>query len=327
MPSQISHLSPNQYRSIDPYITRIKQYDTVDSQIYISESINQLLNMYGTDFVIKGFYPLYTDYSDNKFEIILCGGIFIQNNVLIHIRENINLILDVSQYDLENGYLIIHPNYAYLDTPVDNSVRIMIQYVSKNGKHVLPNGWTLDRDRLYFDIYEFDKHINQFKQSKISYMQIKHKVYYYRGFDNNCLKSLDYTVNKHYQSYNIKHIDMQSKVPPLQLGSVKENTYNSLLLYNRNIINSNETQYMFDSRYFGSDIIISHVDDSTQLYDIYNFAGNIVLKEISTSPVETKRSTIRDLSLIYEHNRKLYNVKSHNGNIILEEVENLQQDG
>lgn len=316
-------ITPNQYRTIDPYIERINQYDTFDSRIFLSNPINKLINMYGNDFVVKGFYPIHVDYTENIFEVILCGGIFICDNILIQIDENINLLLDVSEYDMDNGYLIIHPNYSYLDMAENNDVKIQLQYISKDGNHVYPNGWTIDRDRMYFVLYEFDNYINKFKQNMDSYIKIKHKVYYYRGFNNNNLTTLNYNIVKHFQSYNIQSVEMQLPIPPTIIDTEIENEYSKLIVYNRNLINLLQVSNMFDIRYFGHNIIVDDIEDDN-LYKIYNYYGNIILSELSNNLDILKKSVLQDMSINEEFNRQQYELRSYNGNIILEETSNIE---
>lgn len=308
---------PNQHIAIDPYITRITQYNTFDSRIFNSKAINQLINIYGTDFVVNGFYPIYSNYSNNMFEIILCGGIFVQDNIVIQIQDNINLLIDVSDYDLNNGYLIIHPNYSYLDK-LDNNVKIILQYISNDGHYISPNGWKLDSDRLYFDIYKFNPHTSIFTQSSESFIRIKHKIYYYRGFNNNNLLSLNYNLIKHYQKYNIQSVDLDSLIHPISINSVLD-SYTNLIAYNSNIINLNAQSIAIDSRYFGYGIILNDID-SEDIYNIYDFNGNIILEETVDVTNKIKKSKLMDIGPLPEFNKQQYELKSYNGNLVLEET-------
>jgi len=315
----MSELTPNQYQCINPYITKIAHYNTIDSQVYLSSAINQLTSVFGNDFVIHGFYPTYYSFDGESFEIILCKGVFICDNLLLEVGESINLLLDLKPYDLERGYIIIHPDYGYLKTPVDNDLKIMLQYMSKDGDLVLPQGWAPDRNRMYFALFEFDPKLNNFVESKKTHIRIGKYTYYYRGFNQYDLLSINHGLSKHNQVYNIQQAELSNKSHNIEIGNVYNTHYNELFLYNCCFLNSATTEH--DSRYLQEKVLIQDVEDSEKTYDIYDFKGNVILNETQDTNHETKESILYDQSLLNEFNRSKYSVKTYRGNIVLDEIE------
>lgn len=307
----------NQHRVIDPYIQRIKQYDTFDSQIYLSHAINQLLSVYGDDFVVNGFYPTSVDFKDGVFEIVLCGGVFIQDGVMIQVFEDIHLLIDVSEFDADSGYIIIHPDYTYLDSPT-NEVRIVAQFMDVDGHYIRPYGWMMDRNRLFFDIYKIKLNDNKIEQPSIAYLYIAERIYYYRGFNNNRLYRLDYNINKHYDVYNIPYRPIQSPMDPLIFGDVDRTKYTSLVMNNCNIINSRTSSQKYDQRYFGHKFVVNDLV-LDQSYNLSCTPMNLILDVNEEPKQELKRSVVRNLSLHDYFEKREYVIRANNGNLILEE--------
>lgn len=312
--------TPLQYRIIDVFDNNINQYNTFDSNVILANKINKLTNIYGDNFIISGLYPISFEYIDNIFSIRLCGGIFIQDNTIIQIDDQISLSIDVSNYDIMSGYFIVHLNFSYLDLPNDNNIKIILQYISNDNLEISPHGWSLSRDKIYIDIFKYNNNLNKFETLYTPYIRIKDKIYYYRGINNNNLNELNYYYFKNYLTGNIKQVDLIQYYPNIQIDFLNNDKYNQLILFDRNVLNKkNITTH--DSRYFIHDTVLK--DKDGVMYNIYDYGGNIILDSDETIEDIIKPLILTDLSVNLKFKGKQYGILVKDGNIILDEPYNI----
>jgi hypothetical protein len=155
----ISYIPTDQVLYNTPYSQILLHENTEDSRVYISRHVNQLLKMIGNDLVLKGLQlvqdPVIDDFT---VSFSLTPGLLIQDTTLIEINEQIDLSIDVSSYDSDNGYLIIYTDFHHLDSSAENYLTFKVAYVKADGTELVGvNPWNSTRNRIILNRFSFVK--------------------------------------------------------------------------------------------------------------------------------------------------------------------------
>ena len=124
----------NQTQTLNPYAGRLFDFNTTDSRIYLSGSINTLFGAIGENCIIEGFEINSTDYntSTDIITITVNPGKALIDSTLIEILEQTTLTMDVTNA-LHNGTLIITFGFTYSPTIYSNKCIIKLLKVFPNG--------------------------------------------------------------------------------------------------------------------------------------------------------------------------------------------------
>lgn len=178
----------NQHRFIDPYEQRIYQYDTINSDVFLSRVVNSIFRIFGDDIVVHGFDVEDIQFTHTEDDIIfrVSPGMLIQDQTLLEINDYTTTRLDgVSSLD-QRGKIVLYTRYQFLNTVEYNPVYMCVNFISRSGNPLY--SWDPNRDRTLLGIFEFTKDENDnvisvFKSSLES-IQIVDKTYYLLGFDD-----------------------------------------------------------------------------------------------------------------------------------------------
>jgi hypothetical protein len=155
----ISYIPTDQVLYNTPYSQILLHENTEDSRIYISRHVNQLLKMIGNDLILKGL-QLVQDPVINGFTVSfsLTPGLLIQDLTLIEINEQVDLSIDVSPFDPDNGYLIIYTDFHHLDSSAENYLTFKVAYVKADGTELIGTSpWNSTRNRIILNRFSFVK--------------------------------------------------------------------------------------------------------------------------------------------------------------------------
>ena len=317
---------PNQFRAVDPYIRRISHFDTQDSQIYLSRATNKLIKNIGNDIVIDGLHPTLIEYNKETkiLNVSLCGGILIQDFTFVEIWEHIHLSFDVSPYDLEKGYFLIHTDFAYLKTPVENDFGFFLQYIDMIGDNVQPFGWNFDRNRIYLLLLKYDTNTEQFGISYHNIIHIKNKKYFFRGFVNFNLAKLTYEIIKHHNLYIIYDIEILDRLPPVETGEIEKEKANQVLAQNANLLVSANRN--LNPMFLMNDVLVL-IDYALPhyKYNIFHNMGNIFTRDLDPNEeiLYTKNPNIDDIGKVPMYERNKYKLIKVWHNLVLTLPDNI----
>jgi len=189
MASQITPTGQMQY--LNPYSGRLFDFNTTDSRIYLSSSINTLFNAVGKNCVLEGFQISNLAYNagNNIVSMTIGAGDVIIDSTLVKMPDNTDLELEVSGLD-DSGHLIVSLGYSYVPTIYANHAVMKLLHVSQDGSQVLPGNWFENYDRIVVAIFDFDKTTktvtNQTWNTSIEFRNINifNKLYEINPMDN-----------------------------------------------------------------------------------------------------------------------------------------------
>jgi hypothetical protein len=158
----------NQEQKISPYYQRLFQFNTTDARVYVSRISNSLLGTFTLgsttdsttytvleDAVLDGMESTYS-LNSNILTVNVSPGIVIQDLTQLLFEEETTLTLDLSAYD-PTGFVVLAINYQFLDTVTANPALLKLQYCTADGNTVLPDGWSVAKDRIILNKFTFIK--------------------------------------------------------------------------------------------------------------------------------------------------------------------------
>lgn len=185
----------NQNTYISPYEARIFEYDTQDSNVFISRIVNSVFKIFGDDIVIRGFdvNDISMAHNDDHVVVRVSPGTLIQDNTFIEVKDETSIKLDnVSGLD-EDGRIVIHTNYKFLKTIEENPIHIGLNYISQSGSPLY--NWYHDKDRIILGIIEFTKdssdNVADISISDDKSIEISGETYWLYGFSPNRKDNLE----------------------------------------------------------------------------------------------------------------------------------------
>ncbi|MCK9439430.1 MAG: hypothetical protein WC188_04645 [Candidatus Caldatribacteriota bacterium] len=157
-----STVTPTQVRINDPYQQTVFAFNTPDSKLYLSRESNKLLNVVGSDIIIKDLTVTDpTIVSPSTVRAIVSTGWAIQDETLLNIASFSTVDLDCSALvdTLVGGaHLGIFINYQYFQTVEENNLSIDMFHIQSDGTVTDPTGrFSLNSCRILLDIINFTK--------------------------------------------------------------------------------------------------------------------------------------------------------------------------
>ena len=154
-----SFIPTNQVLYNTPYSQTLLHENTQDSKVYISRHVNHLLKAIGNDLVLEGF-TLVTNPIISGFNVsfTLTPGILIQDLTLIEVKDQIELSINVSPFDPDDGYIIIYTDFQHLDSTAENNITFKAAYVKADGSELVgTHPWNSSRNRIILYRFSFSK--------------------------------------------------------------------------------------------------------------------------------------------------------------------------
>jgi len=210
-----STITPTQTRVNDPYQQTIFQYNTADSKIYLSRESNKLLNVIGTDMVLKGMTmlaPSIIGLSTIRTNIDI--GWAIQDSTLIQFTDSNNVDIDVSSLDdtpVGGAHLGVFLKYQYLQTIESNLASVDIFHIQFDGTVTNPlSRFSSNSCRILLGVIDFTKSgttvISATINTNLSTLNVEGSIMYQRGanIDNMNLANIFSLAFKDDREYLLK---------------------------------------------------------------------------------------------------------------------------
>ena len=210
-----STITPTQTRVNDPYQQTLFQYNTADSKIYLSRESNKLLNVIGTDMVLKGMTmlaPSIIGLSTIRTNIDI--GWAIQDSTLIQFTDSNNVDIDVSSLDdtpVGGAHLGVFLKYQYLQTIEANLASVDIFHIQYDGTVTNPSvRFSSNSCRILLGVIDFTKSgttvISATINTNLSTLNVEGSIMYQRGanIDNMNLANIFSLAFKDDREYLLK---------------------------------------------------------------------------------------------------------------------------
>ncbi len=180
-----TYVSSDQKHYIDPWNQRVFQYNTDQSDVFLSRVANSVFRIFGDDIVLSGLELTGSAYAPDAVSVSLKGGDLLQDTTLLKIPDDdINVELAGLSGLNSQGRIVVMSNYRYLETFEKNDQYFNINYISQGGTPLL--GFDQSRDRIVLGILQFTKdpsdNVTSFFVSPDTEIVILGKTYYLRGF-------------------------------------------------------------------------------------------------------------------------------------------------
>lgn len=151
---------------------------------HIPRLVNNLTSIVGNDIVLKGMDVSHSlDYDNQKLNIEIQPGIFIEDSTLLNHDKVDNISLDELQSLDSEGHIVVFIRYKYYQSNIQN-IYLGVKYVNQQGQVL--DGWDSNKDRLVLNIYSFTKDntgkIDSVFEHSENYLNIFDKEYYKYGF-------------------------------------------------------------------------------------------------------------------------------------------------
>jgi hypothetical protein len=157
--------TPTQVKHIDSFNQPLYDWNTVDSNVYLSRLINSLCKAYGNDFIVSGMTLKDLKKTGTEISVKVLPGYAIQDSTLVEILETTELTFDVAQCS-DQGYLVIYLRYQWSESPEFNPVELRIGYHREPDvnagidEEFINYGWDKNRDRTIVGVISFLKDLN-----------------------------------------------------------------------------------------------------------------------------------------------------------------------
>lgn len=148
----------NQKVSVDPYSSKLFDFDNVSSKIYLARSINNLLNVFGHDVILDGITPTNLLYDSNTetVSITIPSGRCIIDTTLIEFPESTNLDLNCSGFD-DNGSLLVFVSFKFTESTHNNTAKFKLLYLDTSNRYTYPDQIENNLDRIILAQLKFNK--------------------------------------------------------------------------------------------------------------------------------------------------------------------------
>lgn len=178
---------------IDPYNSKIFDFNNVNSRVYLSRTINNLLKTFGDNCILDGLKVIFLDNNDNILKFKITKGKLIIDTTLVEITEDFILEYDYSNININNGYFVILASYNFLMSIFNNDVSFRIIFVNNKNK---TKDFFPERDKIILTkINIIDNNVFYIKSNFLNndYVTINNKlfkVYPASILVQNCIKEL-----------------------------------------------------------------------------------------------------------------------------------------
>ncbi len=156
-----STITPIQIRYNTPYDQQLFDFNTVDSKVYSSRETNKILNLIGSDVVIKGMTmsdPVIIGASTVR--VTIGTGVVIQDQTLLKFSDISTVDIDCADLDdtTSGCHLGVFLNYQYVNTIVVNQAKVEIYHIQADGVITDPFGtYNADACRILLGAINFTK--------------------------------------------------------------------------------------------------------------------------------------------------------------------------
>lgn len=143
-----------QFRYLEPYKNRVFQYDTPNSNLFLSQYANNLLRVVGNDCVVRGLNVTATPHANEQDLIIsITAGSLIHDLTYIEINSATELVLENVANYTSTMKVLVYTNFKYVNSIYENNLSIAATlYNPITQKTVTP--WDSNRYRVVLAIFD-----------------------------------------------------------------------------------------------------------------------------------------------------------------------------
>lgn len=172
---------------IEPFDQRVFQFDTPNSDVFLSRVANSVYQVLGDDIVMYGLDVGNLAFTSDSVTANVLPGAAIQDQTLIINSDPVSLeMTGVSGMD-QNGKVVVISNYNYLETFEQNQNSVLMNYIDSTGNPL--HSFSSQRDRIILAILEFTKdasdNVTGVTMSQQTSITINGNEYYVKGFSPN----------------------------------------------------------------------------------------------------------------------------------------------
>jgi len=147
----------NQTSTLNPYQGTLFEYNNVDSRVYLSRSINSLLNVYGQDVVIDGFKVTSFSYATNSLHVTLSAGIAVADQTLVETPiPIITAAYNTTGLIMANASIAFFIRFQYLQQFAGNQFGIKSIHIDSTGASLPSDIFDINTDRVCLAVFDFD---------------------------------------------------------------------------------------------------------------------------------------------------------------------------
>lgn len=155
--AEILEVIPNaQNRYLDPFQQKVFKFNTTDSRVFATRSVNSLLLAIGNNIVLSGLdTSSISIINTNEIQVVVKPGWVICDQTCLNINQDSTLVIDCTTYD-PSGKVIVYIEYKYIESlSYRSSVKLKIAYVDIGGNITDP---FFDPNKsVVLDIIKFEK--------------------------------------------------------------------------------------------------------------------------------------------------------------------------
>jgi len=154
----MANITPtNQTSTLDPYRGTLFEYNNVDSRVYLSRSINSLLNIYGQDVVVDGFKVTSFSYAANALHVTFSSGVAIVDQTLVETPNQIvTAAYNTTGLNMANASIAFFIRFQYLQQFAGNQFSIKSIYIDSVGASLPSDVFDINSDRVCIAVFDFD---------------------------------------------------------------------------------------------------------------------------------------------------------------------------
>ena len=193
MPSIVT--PAKQQLSVDPYTSKLFDFDNSSSRVYLSRTINNLLRAFGTDVIIENLFirDLLYNPDDEVVSLTVTSGKCIIDTTLIEFITDTDISINTSGYD-SNGSLLLFISFRFAESIYENLAKIKLVYIDPTNRFAYPEPIEFNSERICLAKFNFDKELNTITKSKDAHVTVGNKQYEIYPL-NNMVKSVRDYVN------------------------------------------------------------------------------------------------------------------------------------
>lgn len=167
--------------SIDPYTSKLFDFDNASSRVYLARSINNLLRTFGTDVVLENLYitSMSYDLESEEVRIVIAPGKCIIDTTLIEFLEPTELAINVAGYD-PAGSLLLFVSFRFTESVHENKAVFKLIYTNPTNKFTHPEQIETNMDRICLAQFKFNpdnQTVDQATNKTITVGSIYYEVY------------------------------------------------------------------------------------------------------------------------------------------------------
>jgi len=271
--------------------------DIIDPRVRLSRSANKLFNQVGNDLVLQGLEPISFDNDNDILNVYVSKGTLIQDYTLIDVLDNFSLSLDISNYDLNDGLILVYSDFQSSTDFEENNLKFKIGY--KNNNNQIDN-WDDERNKIILFSIEKNPETGELDLSRNPYYIIDNKQYSYKGLTNCNLTNIwnDWSVYLDYFGrYTIREY--------FERG-------NPLHEYRTQLLSNDFTTYNIHGRYDLQRLMIDYVvydnDKDSQTYGFWvnNYPNIYITKEDGNITIENQNDYFIDIVISFLDEYDMY---------------------